>query len=198
MTNGGTMSAILNVDNSTLAISSNQLIVKAGGITTTQISSSAGITGGQIANTTITASNIAPSTITATQIASNANILGSMLLTNTDFPGAATTVDLKKIVVCNGADGTSLGIMRAYLNENDFISGGASCSATRTSAGEYTVTFNVAFSDVPSVVVTPAVNAGLTPVITTLNASSFSVVFENGSAVPTDTYWTFVAVGART
>lgn len=60
------------VDNSTIQLTSNQLSVKSGGITTTQISATAGITGGQIAQNTITGGatgNIASATITSFNLA---------------------------------------------------------------------------------------------------------------------------------
>jgi hypothetical protein len=98
----GNISAPYTVDNSTIEINANTIRVKANGITasqlanatitTTQISGSAGITGSQIAATTITASNIVNNTITATQIANatitstqmaNSSIGTNQIITNT-------------------------------------------------------------------------------------------------------------------
>lgn len=80
-----------DVDGSTLAISGSSLQVKAGGITTTQINGSAGITGGQIASATITGSNIAATTVARTnlvavgQLVTSANT-GQTIAANTQTP----------------------------------------------------------------------------------------------------------------
>lgn len=84
MDSAGNMSSDITVDNSTIAISSSQLIVKTGGITATQI-----------ANNTITASQIANATITTTQISASAGITGSQLanttITSTQLASNAVT-----------------------------------------------------------------------------------------------------------
>lgn len=78
MDSAGNMSSDITVDDSTIAISSSQLVVKTGGITatqiangtitTTQISATAGIVGTQLANTTITSTQLASNAVTTAKI----------------------------------------------------------------------------------------------------------------------------------
>lgn len=112
MDTSGTITASVNVDNSTLQLAGNNLSIKNNGvtaaqiangtITTTQISNSAGILGGQIAN----------NTITAAQIYSAANInggqIGSGTLTLSNIAASAIDQGLYTPSVTNRSSTMSL------------------------------------------------------------------------------------------
>lgn len=96
--NSGNITAPYTADNSTIAISSNQLIVKSGGITTTQISATAGILGSQLsASAGIVGTQLANNTITRNQEAAVGQQVsascGSFSTTS------ATTVDVTNLTV---------------------------------------------------------------------------------------------------
>lgn len=103
----GNMAALTNVDNTTIQLSSNTLAVKNGGITTTQISSTAGITGSQLAAATITGSNIAATTITGANIA-NSTITPAKLSTNYQL----ATISASRSTV--GNTDTDIGVAQTY------------------------------------------------------------------------------------
>lgn len=90
MSNSGQQSNTYFLDNSTLNVSGNSIQVKPGGITTTQISSSANITGTQLsASANIASTQLAsPNSITGTQIASQTIAQGNLALRSTTSPGA--------------------------------------------------------------------------------------------------------------
>lgn len=76
------------------------------------------------------------------------------------------------------------------------ITAGTGFSVVRGSAGSYTVTFDTAFADVPTVV--PGAVASAESFIRTGNptAAGFVVVTENSAGTPADLAgWSFVAAG---
>jgi len=103
----GNMAAVTNVDNTTLQLSSNTLSIKNGGITSAQISSTAGITGSQIAALTITGSNIAALAITGANIA-NGTITPAKLSTNYQ----TATINASRSTV--GDTDTDIGVAQSY------------------------------------------------------------------------------------
>lgn len=85
--NSGNIGVVYDVDNSTLAITSNVIAVKANGITASQIANNT-ITATQIANNTITATQIASATITGTQIAASTVTNSNLVAVNVVVSGS--------------------------------------------------------------------------------------------------------------
>lgn len=132
--NTGAIAAAYVVDNSTIEISSNTIRVKAGGITTNQISASAGITGTQIQSATITGSNIA---------------------SNVALAGTGVTINSRLPVVASTAPATYLKIIRGSSDLNGNITAGEGFSVSKPGTGSYTITYSSNFGSTPAMTVTP-------------------------------------------
>jgi len=167
----------------TIPASTSFVTLDSSGNLSGSVSTTAGITGG----------NIAASTITGTQITSNINL-----------PGNTVQENGKNVVVSNTNAASSLAIVRGSIR---YFSGGTSdnvtgegWSSSRTGTGAYTITFSSAFADTPTVVVglmgsANSTGAGL--VLGSESTTGFQVntSFVNGSAV--DVGFSFVAIGQR-
>lgn len=173
----GNMNATLTPDNSTIGISSNQLIVKNQGITSTQI-----------ANLTITSSQIASATITGTQMAANVNLSG------------APQGNGKYLVLnYSNAVGTNLAIMRGLIAANGSINTGEGYVMSHPSTGQYTISFNAVFGDVPTAVITP--NPGSATlffaVASSISSGAIQVATFDQTFTLVDCAFSFLAVGKR-
>ncbi len=149
----GNMSAALGVDNSTMDISSNNLEVKAGGITATQIANLT-ITAAQIANATITTTQISASAgILATQLADSPQFTGTLFGSTSsagDFYGSGNSYNINNHAyntILQGYSGTSGGgyrIVGGDIQGSDgSILNGEGFTSSRSSAGVYTITLSV-------------------------------------------------------
>lgn len=94
----GNMAASWNVDGSTIDVNSNNLRVKPGGLTTTQLSSAAGILGSQLAAATVTQTNMASASIGTSQLI-DANVTPAKLSAAVFVGSAAVTTTVSSASV---------------------------------------------------------------------------------------------------
>lgn len=114
----GNITAPYVVDGSTITVSAGTIAVPTGGITatqvangtltTTQLNASAGIVGTQLANTTITATQIANSTITPIQMSSFEVITGSSGSFSTNSTVGTTVTNLSNITFAGRSSTTAV------------------------------------------------------------------------------------------
>lgn len=195
-----------------------------GALTTSNLSTTAGILGSQIASSTITGSNIASttiqgsnivnSTITGTKIASdtilNANINtaaginGSKLESNPTFNGT-------KIQIGNGSglfaakNHSSLSdpfrICRGKIASGGAAAGGEGFTSSFSSTGVYVVTFSPSFTSVPIVTATVVQpDATGTPVgyaisVKNITTTGFVVLIADATPTAVDSALNFLAIG---
>ncbi len=91
----------------------------------------------------------------------------------------------------------NLRIVRGIVNSSGGIYNGSGFTVAHTGTGTYTLTFNVAFTDVPALTLTAYTTTS--PAVancTTGTASSYSITTWVGS-VKTDSWWNFTAIGGR-
>ena len=92
----------------------------------------------------------------------------------------------------------NLRIVRGVVRSDGTRFNGAGYTVTRTSLGNYTLTFNPPFADVPAVTITPAPNAGRPCTATFDTGTSTSTLVQTWSgASPADLWFNFTAIGAR-
>ena len=169
MDSSGNVSANLVVDNSTIVTTSNTLQVPSQGITATQI---------------------ANATITATQLSSNI-----------DLPGTTATVGSQKIISQNANTSTSMCITRGYINSSGGGAGGEGYTSVRNSTGVYTVTFANPYKSGDTPIVNLTVLNSSAAYWISLSAiptnTGFTVRIEDGSTNPFNSAFTFIAIGLR-
>jgi|GEM_PF-6239301 len=221
ITSAGQMACAYDVDNSTLAVSSNLLQVKANGITAAQIANNT-ITASQIANNTITASQIANGTITSTQISGTAGITGSQLANGTlsdtqiasggisgtslqsaiSIPGKAA-INGKEAVVTDAysAGSGNIGVILAgVIAANGSITAGSGFTVSHTITGSYSINFNNSFGVTPYPVVS---FQGLDPSSGYYSISAYSIGFSSfvvetsKNLSLTDEPFSFIVFGLR-
>lgn len=83
-------------------------------------------------------------------------------------------------------------VVSGIVSSGGSVTAGSGFTATRNSAGDYTVTFNTAFSSTPVVVMTGTAGF-LMGNIAAASASSFEVIFKNTSGTATDSGFHFMA-----
>lgn len=179
----------INVDNSTLNISSDEIKVKSGGITSTQIASGT-ITSGNIESGTITGQsggNIAASTIDGTNLANDITLPGTYATI-----GYALNVS---VVVGPGLATQALKVMRGFILSNGTIFSGFQFTVNHSGTGTYIITTGSQFTDEPAVTVT-AVGSGIA-YVSSITGTGFTVqiVQLGGSFSPQDTDFSFLASG---
>ncbi len=160
----------------------------------------------------ITASNIANGTITGTQITSSVALAGSPSAAVAIFPSGTSFAQLratttKMLVTLDNASAnpyalvlstipaTPLKIIRGEVNASGTKISGEGFTSSRFSAGVFVITPSIAFADVPACSATP-VTQQLTPNTPTLGASSITIAFYNTAGVQTDTIFSFMLIGA--
>lgn len=163
------------------------------------IATSGGITSSNIASATILGSNIAAATID-----------GNNLVSNIDLPGANPTIDggVFPIITNDGSAASGSKITFGSVASNGTVASGEGFTSTRNSLGDYTITFNVPFSVLPSITFAgfPGVGTVLAAnyagfafkTITTSNCSIRTFTTSTGGAISQDDLqFNFIAIGSR-
>lgn len=159
--NSGTIASSYDVDGSTIVVTSNTIQVPAGGITATQI---------------------ANGTITTTQISSTAAILGSQLTSAPNFTGVPTTTITSGNFALAGLGGESnLFILRSSIASNgaNLHGSGIALLSHTPGTGVYSLGFNNPFSSVPTVIVcnaSPGLLYGVGTSSATTNGCSVTII----------------------
>lgn len=153
MNSSGALGAVYDVDNSTIVVSSNTIQVPAGGITATQI---------------------ANGTITTTQISSTAAILGSQLTSAPNFTGIpSVTISSGNFAVAGLGGEANLFILRSSFASNGAILHGSGITlVSHPATGAYNLGFSIPFSSVPTIMVCNASSGLLYGVATDLAATN--------------------------
>lgn len=169
----GNMGATLVVDNSTIAITANTLLVPNGGITTTQIAS-ATIVGGNVAN--------------------NINLpktAGGWPSVNSFFIPTMQT---------NPSSNKGLGIVRVLIDTTGpTVQGGEGItSLVKNSTGNVSFSWTTAFDSTPIVVATPFNGAqAVFTQATAISSSAATMVTFNPAGVPVDGTFSLIAIGEK-
>jgi len=150
----------------------------------------------------ITAANIASQTITATEIA-NATITGTQIVSNINLPGNTVQENGQNVVVSAVNSTTSMQTYRGVINANGTNLIGEGYSITHTGGtGSYLVTFNTAFSALPTAVCSVydagGYNGNILAIITDVELTSFTVT--TGTISPnnvSDVPFSFIVMGPR-
>jgi len=183
----GNMTGSLAVDNSTLAITTNTLAVKAGGITTTQISASAAITGSQLS---------ASASIVGTQLDAAAGIVGGQIASNVVLAGNGVTVGGKVPVASWAAGGVQNSLLAGVIEAGGSLLYGNGITVSAHSTGNYTLAWT-AMTTVPSIVCT----SWATKIASVASATSSGCIITTRSAtVPgtvQDTRFSIIICGER-
>jgi hypothetical protein len=206
----GAMAGAYMLDNSTINL--------LGGGTTIQVANF-GITSLQLANNSVTASAIANNAVTTSAIASNAvtgakigtlangvntiNIVdgavtSAKVQSSINLPGTPTAASRAIVSSYASTPGPQLGMIRGRVQANGVAIGGEGFTSVPNSTGNYTVTWNTAFSDVPSVVAT-SLSAGTYMVNAAVTGSGSANVtcYDASTLAPVNLAFQFVAVGIR-
>lgn len=146
----------------------------------------------QVKNLGITAAKIANGTITGTQVSSNINL-----------PGTAVKANSQNVITSNTNATVGLSIIRGMIGGGATILTGEGFTAVRLSAGEYVITFDVAFVDIPAVTTSSVVSGSgsgqavaMLATQGTITASSVRLQnFVDGS--PADAIMSFIAIGQK-
>lgn len=146
-----------------------------GGLTTSNLSASAGIVGTQLAN----------ATLTGTQMSSNINL-----------PGSLVTANSKAVVVSSVNAASSIAIIRGVVNgTSGALAGGEGFSSSRTAAGTYSITFTNNYADTPVIVATSYTQA-ITCATTSVLTNSVVIKTSNTAGTAVDASFQFIVMGA--
>lgn len=127
-------------------------------------------------------------------------ISGSNIVSNINLPGSAVQENGKNLVVSSTNATTSLSIIRGIVTSGGTIVGGEGFSVTPTSTGIYTISFTNAYSDAPAMtasILSPVPPGQALSISVTPNPTASLVYITNASNTPVDSYFTFIACGAR-
>lgn len=175
----------VNTDNSTVEVSGSTLRVKASGITSNELATDSVITA-KILNSAVTTAKIADGNVTSAKIET------SILL-----PGVPTSGG-RAIVSNYGTAPLALGVIQGVIQTTGAIISGQGFSCVRNSTGTYTLTWNVAFANEPSVIVTVANDPAVgTSVTATTSTTSSKVDTYNSGNSHQDYSFSFIAIGTR-
>jgi hypothetical protein len=183
-----TLPGALPVSTSFVALDSSgnvsATIPVAGGLTTSNLSASAGIVGTQLANRTITSVNIGNGEVTYNEIGSN-TIIGGNISNNVDLPGSNPSVNGGFIIVSGNANNPhNLAITTGNITTSSTVGRGVGWSVASASAITSTVTFSTAFIDVPVITATfegVVFGASTFVGITAASTSAFTIIHSNGA-----------------
>lgn len=144
----------------------------------------------------ITASNIADATITHTQVAVG-GIIGSNIETNVDLDGFKALVGGAPIVTSALPVTKGLLIVAGSFNGSGTPTVGSGFTVSRTGVGQYTVTFNTTYGTAPVVITQLIVTPNYSSIIFSTSTSQTVIrTFDSvGSSV--DTGVSFIAIGER-
>ena len=133
-----------------------------------------------------------------------------MIIMNNGFVGIGTTnpavqLDVRGDVKMGttgqyfATGGTeNLRIVRGIVRPEGTIYNGTDFTVTHVSTGTYSITFNPAFADAPSLTITSYTSSGpVTADCTGGTASGFSTITTWVNGVKTDNWWNFSAIGGR-
>lgn len=153
------------------------------------------VTTNKIASTAVTTAKIANNAVTATQIA-NATITGTQVSSNIDLPGTQVRANGKNLIATrDNAAGSNLSVVRGCVNGSGTTIQGEGFSSSRTTTGAYFISFSVAFSTTPVVVVSLDSPPGAANTTARSSGTDFQVDTFNGAFANTDKTFCFIAIG---
>lgn len=183
MDSSGNITAALQVDNSTLQIATNTLLVKTGGITGTQIANNVALSGSVSAGVSMIPTN------------GNAGLSGTTDNTVNVFKNGGSSLP---IVVSASPATNGLSIIRGIVNANGTKYDGEGFTCVKNSTGNYTVTFTTTFLDGPAVLAGPSSVANGLVSINSTSTSNVNVLTYGGSfGSAADFQFSFIAIGQR-
>lgn len=195
-TTGGILS-YTNVDNSTITITSNQLVaqtVVAGGITSTQIAAGAvGTT--QLATAAVGTTQLASNAVTTAKITSG-SITTATLASNLAIPGSNVTINSLSAVTMAGSAGSSFKIIRGGVNSSGSLVLGENFSSSRASTGNYVLNFaSNQFSGTPVVVGNGSDATGIVFSVTASSSTSANIQILTNAGGFVNAPFVFMAIG---
>jgi hypothetical protein len=108
---------------------------------------------------------------------------------------AVLVVGRNDLIVLGAITGTPLRTVRGIVTSAGAVLEGDGYTPSRTGTGLFTITFDTAFSGIPSLNPTPFGSSGLGATITAHTASAISIRISNASNTATDAAFHFIAVG---
>ncbi len=198
----------VDVDATSITISSNQLKIPDSGITSAKLLDSSvttskindlAVTTGKIEDLAVTTGKINDLAVTTAKIAA-ANVTGSKIESSVNLAGKPTA-NSQKIITQVTDTTNSLCIVRGQVSSSGSGSAGEGFSVVKNATGDYTVTFTTAFKtgDVPIVTISALSSLGRSARLSASpTASSFNVLTilpaDNTSQ---DSAFHFIAIGQK-
>lgn len=183
-----------------------------GVLTHSNLSSSAGILGTQLANNTVTGTQISTSLalagsltvattlgITGTTTAAAINASGTVTAANLTTAGTVTAAQVLAngdgVMVTNSSVSGNLSVTCASFDSSGAGVNGQGATCSHNGTGDYTVTLVNGLGANP--VVTANATSNLNVAITSVSASTARILISDGLSTPTDSGFNIIIVGVR-
>jgi hypothetical protein len=167
------------------------------------------ITAAKLASNSVTAAKIDSSAVTAAKLDTNSvttakiadsNVTGAKIESNVNLPGSGVQVNGKRVITANTNAAANLAIVRLYCNgaTSPSILSGEGATVSRNSTGSFTMTFDSAFADIPTITSNAfqASNARIVTVSAASTTAATIVIWTPGGATADEQFF-FQAIGQR-